>query len=266
MKEKSHKWDAELYAKNSSRQYQLAMELIEKLNLKGNESVLDIGCGDGKITAFISSKLPNGTVVGIDSSEEMISYAKQQFPSSKHPNLSFVCVSATELKFENKFDIAFSISVLNWIKDQETVLTGVNKALKKNGRILFQMSGKGMYKKLLANINKLIQQEKWKAYFKDFVFPWFYYSPEEYRPWLEKAGLKINRIELITKDLTYKGKKDLIDFITVGWGIFTQKVPENKRQTFILKFAESYLETYPLDKNGILHIDAIRLEVDAIKI
>ena len=69
-------WDAKEYAKHSQNQYEWALELIPKLKLKGNEVLLDIGCGDGKVSATLASYLPNGRVVGIDSSEEMVSQAR----------------------------------------------------------------------------------------------------------------------------------------------------------------------------------------------
>lgn len=77
---KNYAWDAKDYAKNSQNQFQWAKELIQKLKLQGNEALLDIGCGDGKITAELAKCLPNGRAVGIDSSAQMIKLARQIFP------------------------------------------------------------------------------------------------------------------------------------------------------------------------------------------
>ena len=87
--ETNYAWNAKDYAKNSTNQYAWAQELIPKLNLSGKEALLDIGCGDGKITAELSKALPHGKVVGIDSSQEMINLAKTTFPQKKFANLSF---------------------------------------------------------------------------------------------------------------------------------------------------------------------------------
>ena len=81
----NYSWDAKDYAKNSANQFQWAKELIPKLKLKGNEALLDIGCGDGKITAEISKCLPNGRAVGIDSSAEMINLAQDKFSRKRLP-------------------------------------------------------------------------------------------------------------------------------------------------------------------------------------
>jgi len=89
MANSGYNWNAQDYAKNSANQFQWAKELILKLKLRGNEAVLDIGCGDGKITAELARCLPNGRVVGVDSSEKMINLAKSTFQQKDYPNLSF---------------------------------------------------------------------------------------------------------------------------------------------------------------------------------
>ncbi len=87
-------WNPEDYAKNSDAQLKWARELREKLDLQGNESVLDVGCGDGKITADFAVALPKGRVVGVDSSAQMIDYATRTYADTQYPNLSFACNDA----------------------------------------------------------------------------------------------------------------------------------------------------------------------------
>ncbi|MFQ5544179.1 MAG: class I SAM-dependent methyltransferase, partial [Nitrospiria bacterium] len=83
----NYHWNAEDYAKHASAQQSWARELIAKLKLHGHENVLDIGCGDGKITAEIAAALPNGSVVGIDSADSMIKLARKAYARNKYPNL-----------------------------------------------------------------------------------------------------------------------------------------------------------------------------------
>jgi trans-aconitate 2-methyltransferase len=104
-----HNWNADDYANNSSAQLQWAEELITKLALRGSESLLDIGCGDGKITAQLAHVVKNGRVLGIDSSESMIQRASEQFPPTTNPNLSFLHMDATEIHLSQRFDVAFSL-------------------------------------------------------------------------------------------------------------------------------------------------------------
>src|SRR5208337_2921803 len=138
MANSGYNWNAQDYAKNSQNQFQWAKELIPKLKLKGNEAMLDIGCGDGKITVELARCLPEGWVVGVDSSEKMITLAQSFFPPKDYPNMSFQILDARNLTFRSQFDIAFSNAALHWIVDQKAVLDGIQRSLKPGGRLLFQ--------------------------------------------------------------------------------------------------------------------------------
>src|SRR5690242_304941 len=105
-------WNPQEYHRHSSEQQRWATELIEKLHLKGDEHLLDVGCGDGKVTAAIAARLPRGRVVGVDKSQEMISFARMHFPA---PNLAFMQMDASALSFNAEFGVIFSNAVLHWI-------------------------------------------------------------------------------------------------------------------------------------------------------
>ncbi len=263
MTQKNYSWDSDDYRKHSSAQFEWARELIKKLLLKGTESVLDIGCGDGKITASISSYLKNGNIVGIDSSKDMITLAGKDFPSVEYPNLEFLLMDATKLNFTNQFDIAFSNAALHWVKDQLSVLKGVKKSLKKSGRILFQMGGKGNARDILDAVEEFKKDVKWRKYFNDFSFSYSFCSPEEYEELLNKAGLVPKRLELIPKDMTQKGKEGLAGWIRTTWLPYTERIPGNLRDEFIDEIINFYIKKFPIDDNGLLHVKMVRLEVEA---
>src|SRR4051812_17689039 len=129
-------WNAQDYARNSSQQQIWARELIAKLNLRGGERLLDIGCGDGKVTAELASMLPRGSAVGVDVSREMIGFANDNFAPDDSPNLSFARMDASNLTFEREFDVIFSNAALHWIRDHRPVLRGIARSLRPGGRIL----------------------------------------------------------------------------------------------------------------------------------
>jgi trans-aconitate methyltransferase len=122
-----YKWNAEDYKDNSPNQKKWALELLAKAHLTGNESVLDIGCGDGEITALIAGEVRRGRVVGLDSSTGMIELARQRFPSKAHPNLSFVLKDAREIDFQSEFDLIFSNACLHWVTDHFPVLQRIRQ-------------------------------------------------------------------------------------------------------------------------------------------
>ena len=106
-------WDPAAYAANSAPQQFWARELIAKLDLRGNEHVLDVGCGDGKVTAEIAQAVPRGSAVGVDASLEMIEFARKTFPPGAIPNLGFHIMDAREIHFAEKFDVVFSCLLFN---------------------------------------------------------------------------------------------------------------------------------------------------------
>jgi trans-aconitate 2-methyltransferase len=262
---RDYSWNAIDYAKNSSNQFEWAKELIPKLQLTGNEYILDIGCGDGKITALLSTYLPNGKVVGIDSSEEMIAQARKSFPHCHNPNLTFIKMDARELTFREQFDVAFSSASLHWIIDQQAVLTGVKESLDKHGKLIFQMAGKGNAQDIIDVVEEMISEEDCKPYFRNFTFPYGFYGPEEYKKWLAETGFKAERVELIPKEMKVQGIGGLIGWIRTTWLPFTERIPPEFRDNFIGEIADRYIQAFPTDKDEAVRIKMMRLEVQATK-
>jgi trans-aconitate methyltransferase len=262
----TYKWNAIDYAKSSSVQQQWAHELIRKLNLKGNERVLDIGSGDGKVTAEIAVHVPNGFVIGIDSSEEMIRLAQSMFSADVFTNLRFQQGDASSLSFKNKFDIVFSNATLHWILDHRPVLRGICACLKRSGRVLLQMGGRGNAGEVMDVVTRIIKKEEWRKFFDGFSFSYGFYGPDEYRMWLREAGLEIKRVELIPKDAAHQDRSGFESWIRTTWLPYTQRVPEDKREIFISQLADDYLQQRPADETGIVHVNMIRLEVEALKL
>jgi trans-aconitate 2-methyltransferase len=263
---RKYKWNASDYDKHSSVQLEWARELIQKLNLQGSESVLDIGCGDGKVTAEIAQCLSDGCIIGVENSEEMIGLASRKFPEIKFPNLQFKKMDAGEITFKNPFDVVFSNAALHWIRDHQPVLNGVAGCLKKLGRLLFQMGGRGNAEGIIAVINRLIETDPWKPYFKHFTFPYGFYDPDIYRDWLAQAGLKEKRIELVPKNMLQKGKEGLAGWIRTTWLPYTEQVPEHLRDILIEDVVNRYLKDYPFEADGWVCVRMVRLEVEAVKL
>lgn len=260
-----HKWDAADYRNHSEAQLKLGRELIEKLGLQGGERVLDIGCGDGRVTAEIAARLPRGSADGIDNSRDMIRLARRTFPPADFPNLNFALIDAQALDFENEFDIAFSNAVLHWVSDHQAVLKGIYRALKPGGRLLVQMGGRGNVDGMVNIALGLASRPEWAAYFRDFIPPFSFFGVEEYQAWLPRAGFRPLRVELIRRDMQQQGREGLEGWFRTTWHPFIHRVPEGKRQAYIDEAAGAYLRIFPADPAGIVHIAAVRLEVEAVK-
>jgi trans-aconitate methyltransferase len=257
-------WNADDYAKNSSAQLEWAQELITKLNLQGHESVLDIGCGDGKVSAQLARKVKKGKVVGIDSSESMINHAVEQFPPTTNPNLSFRLMDATEIHSSEKFDVAFSNATLHWVEDHGAVLRGVHSCLKSGGKILFQMGGRGNAIEAFGAIIEILQRPQWRRYVKGFMLPYHFYGPEEYEDWFRETGFRPVRFELIPKDMQHAGAEGLKGWFRTTWFPLTDCLPVELRDAFLGELVEAYTAGHPPDDRGNTHVKMVRLEVEAV--
>ena len=259
-------WNAADYHANSAVQQSWARELIAKLNLRGDEHILDVGCGDGKVTAEIARAVPRGSVVGVDASAEMIGFARKTFPSSKISNLKFLITDARKINFKTKFDLVFSNAALHWVDDHEAILRGAASVLKTGGRLAISCGGKGNAHDVFLALRPEIRLIQWCKFFRKMPLPYFFYAPGDYEKWLPKFGFKINALKLAPKDVTYAGAEGLATWLRTTWLPFVQRVPENLREEFIEAVMQRYVAKHPPDADGKIHVRMVRLEIEAEKI
>jgi len=170
-------FDGRKYEKASSHQKEWGMKLIGELDLKGNERVLDLGCGDGWLTLQIARQLPEGEVTGIDSSAGMIAAARPKAST----NLTFLLRDIDDINFVDAYDLVFSNAALHWVKDHEKLLVNVRNALRHNGRVRFNFAGAGNCTTFFMVLREAMAREEFAPYFSTFNWPWFMPSVEEYR-------------------------------------------------------------------------------------
>ena len=259
-------WDAKEYARHSSAQASWAKELIGKLAVAGDEALLDLGCGDGKITADLARLLSRGRVVGLDASPAMIELASERFPANRYPNLSFVRQDAAALELEEIFDLVFSNAALHWVRDHRAVLRGVGNVLRPGGRVLLQMGGHGNAAGVFAVVEELTASPRWQGYFDGFVPHYHFYGPKEYEPWLHEAGLRPDRIELIPKDMRHEGCAEFKGWLGTTWFPYTDRLPVELRERFLDEIIASYTAVHPVDADGSTHVRMVRLEVEAARV
>lgn len=255
-------WNPEDYAKHSGAQQSWAQDLIARLKLAGAEAVLDVGCGDGKITAELARAVPEGFVLGIDNSEDFIEYARSHYPPEQFPNLRFEVMDARRLACERHFDVIFSNAVLHWVDDHPAFLVGCARLLNPGGRLVVSCGGTGNASEITTVLDRLMQAPRWKPYFDDFAFPYYFYAPSDYEPWLTQAGFKVDRLELVEKDMIQPDPRALAGWIRTTWLRFIERVPEDRRESFIAAVVEGYLAQHPLDGEGCCHVKMVRLEFE----
>jgi len=239
------------------------MDLLSGLKLSGMEMVLDLGCGDGKISAQIAEIVPYGSVLGIDSSPEMIEYAKKTHPKKECPNLDFFCCDMRTIDYTEDFDRVFSNAAMHWVKDQGRVLRNIYQSLKPGGLMVIQMGGRGNAGDLFACITPLMETKPWIRYFQDFEFPYAFPDPDEYVTLLRKTGFTKCIVQLKGKDMVHEGLEGFSGWIRTTWMPYLDRLPSRLRSRFIIAIYREYTKLYPPDSFGNIHIAMVRLEAIA---
>ena len=171
-----HEFDADRYAAASTHQTEWGERLIAELDIAGDEHVLDIGCGDGRLTAQIAQLVPRGRVLGIDASSGMIDAAKV----NGAPNCDFRVLDAGQLDMPGQFDLIFSNAALHWVKDHGRLLHATFDALRPGGVIRFNFAADGNCSHLIEVVRDLMADPAHANGFDGFDWPWFMPSPEGY--------------------------------------------------------------------------------------
>lgn len=256
-------WSAADYASNSSVQQSWARELIAKLKLHGDERILDVGCGDGKITAELARAIPKGSAVGVDASPQMIEFASRAFSIA---NLEFHVMDAREIQFLRKFDLVFSNAALHWVDDHQAFLRGAASVLRPGGRLMVSCGGKGNAHDVFLALLPEMRLKRWRQFFRKMEAPYFFHSPEEYKKWLPRFGFETRSVKLAPKDATYEGREGFSAWLRTTWLPYTQRVPDDLREEFISRVVDRYLAKHRADARGLVHVRMVRLEIDATRL
>ena len=257
-----HRWNAEDYAANSTAQFDWGRALLERIPLQGHEHILDLGCGDGKLTALLAARVPRGAVTGIDSSAEMLALAQRRWGGG---NVAFVQMDMQALRFEGAFDVVYSNAAVHWAADHPAVLAGVRRALRPGGRLIMQAPAAGNCAGFVAAAEAVRAKQVWRKYFAEFRFPWRFVSREQYAAWLPAAGLDVDYLKPLALDMCHENRAALMGWFRSTWMPYLHRVPEAERDAFAAAVVDAYLQRHPADAEGRTHVDMVRLEVAARK-
>jgi trans-aconitate 2-methyltransferase len=233
-------WDAAEYAKMSGLQKAMASQVLPLLELAGDEHVLDVGCGEGKITALIASRVPRGEVTGVDPSHEMIAFASSHFVPTGLPNLRFEVADARSLPFRDAFDLVTSFNALHWVPDQDAALGSIRTAMKSAGRAQLRMVTAGERESLESIVEGTRKLPRWHRFFRDFHDPYLRLTPDQYAAAAERSGLQVRDMRTHDETWDFKTRAEFFTFSAVGLVAWTQRLPEAERTAFIDDVLDRY--------------------------
>ncbi len=263
VKNKVQKWDADAYHKHSSVQQKAANELLSEIQFNGKESVLDIGCGDGKITASLLTLVPEGKILGVDLSPEMIQFAAEKFSKLGIDNISFQQLDARELDFKNQFDLIFSSYALHWVVNFEGFAKRVAKALKENGKIVFTIP-LGISMPLEKATEEIMKKPRWMKYFVDYKEPWQFSPKSEYNRMISEAGLDVQKCDVINHRKIFDSKDDYMDYI-VQWYPYPHQIDISERKEFFDEVCARSLELEVVYPDGRVNFEFPQIDIIAYK-
>ncbi len=233
-------WNATVYNRQSSLQQALAGKQLGLLTLTGSERVLDVGCGDGKITAEIAARVPRGSVLGVDPSRDMIAFAASHFGPPTHANLQFEVEDVRRLPYRSEFDLVVSFNALHWVPDQTAALKSIRAALKDSGRAILKFVPQGTRTSLEDVIEQVRQSARWAEYFSGFQKPYVHFTPDEYRALAEQAGLKVVRTQLEDEAWDFKTREGFVAFARATFVEWTRLLPPDCTDNFISDVLDRY--------------------------
>ena len=229
--------DPKGYAKNSSLQWNWAIGALEKFHWEGNERVLDMGCGDGKITAWIAENMTRGISVGLDLAPAMVLFASETHRDC--PNLLFLEGDIADLPFAGQFDLVTAFCSLHYVVEQEEALKSIRQSLKPGGKLLFV--GPGRDGTSLGPLSEtLIKSDKWASYFPKFERQRVYYTKEEYAALLGKMGFRVESFEVSHDAVRFPDRIALLGWLRPLVN-YTAHLPAELREDFLNDLADGML-------------------------
>jgi trans-aconitate 2-methyltransferase len=242
-------WDAETYDEVSDPQFSWGMEVLERLELRGDEAAIDAGCGSGRVAERLVDRLPSGSLLAVDASEAMIAKARERLGG----RASYLVADLSELEVAEPADLIFSTATFHWILDHERLFGHLRKALRPGGRLVAQCGGIGNVDEHARAIAAVATRPEFAPHFDGMTLMWNFAGPEETEARLGAAGFAEAHCWLEPKPVT---PVDPLRFtMTVTLGPHLTRLPEDLRQPF----AEAVLDQGPQP----LTLDYVRLNIEA---
>lgn len=183
-----HDWDAAAYQRLSDPQFEWGTRVLASMSLRGDETVIDVGCGSARLTAALLNRLPGGRVIATDISPSMIKTAEDVLLPRFGARVQFVRSDALDLEFDAIADVVFSTAVFHWILDHDRLFQRILQALRRGGRLIAQCGGGPNLKSVRDRVDEVASSPGFSEYFQNYKEPWLFASAEQTDERLRRAG------------------------------------------------------------------------------
>jgi trans-aconitate 2-methyltransferase len=246
----SCEWSGESYDRVSGPQKAFGEAVLERLALEGSETVLDAGCGSGRVTELLLERLPRGRVIAVDASESMVAAARRRLGSRVRVEQQ----DLLDLDVGERVDAVLSTATFHWIADHGRLFARLRDAIRSGGRLVAQCGGAGNITGLRARAWEVLDRPRYAAHFAGWRDPWNYADAEPTRALLLAAGFSEARCWLQDAPVVPDQPREFLR--TVILGPHVQRLPEELREPF--------LDDVMAHLGAPIEVDYVRLNIDAV--
>jgi len=238
-------WNAEVYDRIGTPMRGWAQQVIDDMALKGDETVLDAGCGSGSVTFDLLKKLPRGKIYAVDASAEMIASLRRGIEERGVTNVVPIQASLTDITLPEQVDIVFSNAVFHWIPDDDALFGCLYRATKPGGRLRAQCGGYGNNAHVLESVAAVRKQPRFEPHLRGFTDSKKYRTPDEAKAALERAGWRDVRASLFAAPVPFERNDDAALYVqTILLRDHVARLPEADRDAYARSVVEETVRRY----------------------
>ncbi|HEY8467709.1 MAG TPA: methyltransferase domain-containing protein [Solirubrobacterales bacterium] len=230
MGERTVDWDAATYDRVADPQEEWGREVMERLQLAGDETVLDAGCGSGRLTRLLVDRVPRGRVIGVDASESMIALARENL-AGYGDRVELRVGDLTELELGEEVDAIFSNATFHWILNHQRLFDRLFAALRPGGRLEAQCGGEGNVAEWARAIEAAEGDERFAPYLRGMPASHYFASVDDTRHRLERSGFDVERVWLQNKRYVPPEPREFVR--SVGLTKHLARLPKELHDTFV---------------------------------
>ena len=249
----SRYWDGQTYDRVSAPMEAMGLAVLERLPLRGDETVVDAGCGSGRVTAALLERLPRGRVIAVDGSASMIAAARERLDGRRGLELRVGDLLDLDLGAE-RADAVLSTATFHWIADHAALFRRLRAALREGGLLVAQCGGAGNIAATHAAAREVGAREPFAPYFEGWTGPWRFAGPQETEELLRAAGFARARCWLEERPVTPDDPQTYLREINLGAHL--ERLPEELREPFV----DAVLARH----RSPVTLDYVRLNIDAV--
>lgn len=244
-----HDWDGASYDRISAPLERNGLLVLERLELNGDETVVDAGCGSGRVTEALAARLPRGHVIAVDAAPGMLAAARERLGDS----VEYLLSDLAELDLgARRVDAVFSTAVLHWLADVQQAFERFAAMLRPGGRLVAQCGGQGNTPELL-DATLAVAVEKRYAPFLEGWCPWRFAGPRETEARLRRAGFTDVRARLVERPPPFEELRTWLRSNALSAHLL--RLPPQLREDYVEDVARALGAGAP--------ITYIRLDIDA---